>query len=114
MSDCLFCKIISGEIPAAKVYEDDHSMVFADINPQAPTHLLAIPKEHYSGVHDVPLDRMDVMQHVFFAVSQAVRQEGIADAGYRLVINSGETSGQAVAHIHVHVLSGRTFSWPPG
>ena len=114
MSDCLFCKIIRGDIPAAKVYEDDNALVFADINPQAPLHLLAVPKEHYCGVHEVPPNRMEIMQHVFFAVNQAVRHEGIADKGYRLVINSGESSGQAVPHIHVHILSGRNMGWPPG
>jgi len=114
MDDCLFCKIIKGEIPAKKIYEDEHALVFADINPQAPVHLLAIPKEHYTNVHDVDPDKMEIIQHVFFAVHQTVRQEGIANKGYRLVINSGESSGQAVPHIHVHILSGRALTWPPG
>ncbi|MBD3391657.1 MAG: HIT domain-containing protein [Chitinivibrionales bacterium] len=114
MNDCLFCKIINGEIPANKVYEDDHAVVFTDINPKAPIHLLAIPKEHYSGVHEVPHDRMELFQHVFFAVNQAVRQEGLAEKGYRLVVNFGDSSGQAVPHIHIHILSGRELTWPPG
>ena len=114
MQDCLFCRIIKGDIPANKIYEDDHSLVFADINPQAPIHLLAIPKQHYPSVHDVPPESQQLLLHVLFAVNQTVRRQGLAEKGYRLVINSGESSGQAVPHIHVHILSGRKLAWPPG
>lgn len=112
---CLFCRITAGEIPAEKVYEDDSSLVFKDIKPQAPVHLLVIPKTHYAAVHDVPHDQMTIMADLFRTVSAVVREQNLAvKGGYRLVINSGEQAGQAVGHIHVHILSGRTFAWPPG
>jgi histidine triad (HIT) family protein len=114
MEDCLFCKIASGAIPAAKVYEDEHCLVFKDINPKAPVHLLAIPKKHFAHLHEIPAASAEVVQTLFAGVSQTIRQQGLDRAGYRLVVNSGEISGQAVAHVHVHILGGRSLGWPPG
>ncbi len=114
MSDCLFCKIVRGDIPADKVYESDGVIVFRDIDPKAPVHLLAIPHEHYSGIHEIPDTDMDIMKRVNSAVSATVKQENLDKEGYRLVVNYGTISGQAVPHIHVHILSGRPMDWPPG
>lgn len=114
MSDCLFCKMIKKEIPAARIFEDDHAIVIKDINPQAPVHLLAIPREHFAGVHQVPDGQSRLFGCLFTAIKRVIEQEKLDEKGYRLVINSGETAGQAVPHIHVHVLSGRPLHWPPG
>jgi histidine triad (HIT) family protein len=114
MPDCIFCKIVSGQIPAAKVYEDENILVFKDVTPQAPVHLLAIPKDHYASVHDVPADKMHIMTDLFSAVNAVVNKLDLCKNGYRLVINSGAQAGQAVPHIHVHILAGRDMSWPPG
>jgi histidine triad (HIT) family protein len=114
MPDCIFCKIISGEIPGSRVYEDDHAIVVKDINPQAPLHLLAVPKKHFSGVHEVASDGAALFGHLFSAIRSVVEKEELAEKGYRLVINFGEKAGQTVPHIHVHILSGRTMHWPPG
>ncbi len=114
MPDCIFCKIIAGEIPCVRVFEDEKTIVFRDINPKAPTHLLAIPKEHFAAVQDMPAGKMGVMEELFDAISAVVKKSGLAAKGYRLVINSGEQAGQAVPHLHAHILAGRDFSWPPG
>jgi histidine triad (HIT) family protein len=112
--NCLFCKIAKGEIPAAKVYEDDATVVFKDIGPKAPVHLLAIPREHFDAVHNVPAAKMALMGRLLETVAKVVKQEQLTAKGYRLVINSGADAGQAVPHIHVHILAGRTLAWPPG
>lgn len=112
--NCLFCKIIEGQIPAEKVYEDDNAVAFKDISPQAPTHILVIPKAHYAAVHEVPDNEMSLMEGLFGAVKKTIEKLGLDGESYRLVVNSGEKSGQAVFHIHVHILSGRRMSWPPG
>jgi histidine triad (HIT) family protein len=112
--NCLFCKIIKKEIPAPRVYEDEHAIVIKDINPQAPVHLLALPRKHYSGVHEVKAADEKIFGKLFLAVSKVVEQEQLAANGYRLVINFGEKAGQSVPHIHVHILSGRPMHWPPG
>ena len=114
MTNCLFCKIINNEIPAPRVYEDEIAIVIRDLNPQAPTHLLAIPRAHYEGVHEVPAEEGALFQGLFNAVTKAIDKEQLAGAGYRLVVNSGEKAGQSVPHIHVHILSGRQLHWPPG
>jgi histidine triad (HIT) family protein len=114
MSDCIFCKIIKGEIPAPRIYEDEHALVFNDINPQAPVHMLAIPRDHYASVHEVPATRMEIITHLFAAVNKVIESKGLDKKGYRLVVNSGDIAGQAVPHIHVHILSGRAMKWPPG
>ena len=114
MSVCLFCKIIAGAIPCDKVYQDENTLIFKDINPKAPTHLLAIPKEHYATVQEIPSAKMGLMVNLFNAVSKIVTQLDLGADGYRLVINSGEQAGQAVPHLHIHVLAGRHLAWPPG
>jgi histidine triad (HIT) family protein len=112
--DCLFCRIARREAPASIVYEDHDTVVIRDINPQAPVHLLAIPKKHYSDLHEVPPSETDFFVKLCEAVSAVLRQEDLIDYGYRLVINSGRRAGQSIFHVHVHILSGRTMHWPPG
>ena len=113
--DCLFCKIVEGKIPAQKVYEDGEAIVFRDISPKAPVHLLAIPKTHYASVDAIDLEHMGLMTGLFRAVKSVVEQENLtAQGGYRLVINAGPNAGQEVPHIHIHILAGRPLSWPPG
>jgi len=115
MNDCLFCKIATGQIPADKVYEDDRALVFRDISPQAPTHLLAISKKHYAAVHDIPPEEVGtLLGGVIGALREALRLTGLDKNGYRLVVNSGEIAGQTVPHLHIHVLGGRELAWPPG
>jgi histidine triad (HIT) family protein len=114
MDNCLFCKIINKEIPAPRVYEDENAIVIRDINPQAPVHLLALPRRHYSGVHEVNAADNNLFGQLFQAVTRVVEQEKLAGQGYRLVVNFGEKAGQTVPHIHVHILSGRLLQWPPG
>jgi histidine triad (HIT) family protein len=109
MSDCLFCKIVKGEIPAQVVYSDDHSVVFKDISPKAPVHLLAIPREHYAGIHEIDSQKMEILAHLMNAVSSIVNKEKLAEKGYRLVVNCGKDAGQVVPHVHVHILSGRSM-----
>ncbi|MBA3725821.1 MAG: histidine triad nucleotide-binding protein [Armatimonadetes bacterium] len=110
--DCLFCKIVAREIPADMVFENDACLAFRDLNPQAPTHVLIVPKKHIDGLASASLD--DDLQSLLLAASEIARQEGIDRAGYRVVINSGQQAGQTVFHLHVHVLGGRTMAWPPG
>lgn len=114
MSDCLFCKISRSEIPAKIVHEDEHVLVFHDIAPTAPTHLLVIPREHISTVNDLEDANAGVIGKMFLAAKTAAREAGLSDAGYRLVMNVGEGGGQTVFHIHLHVIGGRSLSWPPG
>ncbi len=114
MTDCLFCKIRDGEIPADIIYQDDDVMAFDDVNPQAPTHLLIIPKKHLSTVNDIePTDEL-MMGKLFSAAKKIAAEKGISDDGYRLVINTNEQAGQTVFHIHMHFLAGRAMTWPPG
>ena len=114
MTDCLFCKISQGQIPSSKVYEDEHTFAFNDINPQAPIHILVVPKEHYAGIHEVPPANGEIIKRLFDAVSAIVQQKDLINKGYRLVANFGDRAGQSVHHIHVHILSGRDMHWPPG
>ena len=114
MVNCLFCKIIQNEISAQKIYEDEHTVIIKDIDPQAPNHFLAIPKKHYAGIQDVPGEESNLFGHLFEAIGKVVKEERLEEKGYRLVINYGEKAGQSVHHIHVHLLSGRTMTWPPG
>jgi histidine triad (HIT) family protein len=111
-ADCLFCRIVRREIPAAIVAEDDHSVAFRDIGPQAPTHVLVIPRQHVSTLDDVT-DPLLIGRLMTMAAAVA-RNENIVDAGYRTVINTNAGGGQTVFHLHVHVLGGRRLSWPPG
>jgi histidine triad (HIT) family protein len=114
MSDCLFCKIVAGEVPAKVVAESDSSLAFYDIAPQAPVHVLVIPKRHYAGVNDATDTNEYVFDNLVSLVREVVVDEGIKDNGYRLVFNVGEDGQQTVAHLHVHVLGGRKMTWPPG
>lgn len=112
--DCLFCKIIAGEIPSAKVYEDDLVYAFRDIEPQAPTHILIIPKQHISSVNELNDENCAVVGHIFKVAAEIAKSEGIAEDGYRIVTNIGENGGQTVNHMHYHMLGGRSLQWPPG
>jgi histidine triad (HIT) family protein len=112
--DCLFCRIIAGEIPSKKVFEDDAFFAFRDINPQAPVHVLLIPKKHIPMLS--ALERCDgaLMGALVLRAAEIARQEGISESGYRVVVNNGESASQSVLHIHAHILGGRNFGWPPG
>lgn len=112
--DCLFCKIAAGEIPAELVYESDDVVAFRDINPQAPTHVLVIPRTHIATINDIEEDHRALVGGLYSAARQIAAEEGIAEAGYRAVMNCNEGAGQSVFHIHLHVLGGRPMSWPPG
>jgi histidine triad (HIT) family protein len=114
MSDCLFCKIVAGQIPATKVREDDHTVAFRDINPQAPTHVLVIPKRHITGFAALAPDDGQLLAQVAHAANEVARSEGIAESGFRVVCNNGAHAGQTVDHMHWHVLGGRDLGWPPG
>lgn len=114
MSDCIFCKIVAGEIPADVVLENDDVLVFRDLNPVAPTHLLAIPKKHIATINDIEDDDAESSGKLFLAAKQAAKLEGIDQSGYRVVMNCGKDAGQVVFHNHLHILGGRHFSWPPG
>ena len=114
MSDCLFCKIVAGEIPSSKVYEDELCYAFNDIAPQAPTHFLVVPKAHITSVSAIDGSNSAVVAHIFEVIAQLARELGFAEAGYRVVSNIGEQAGQSVFHLHFHVLSGRDMTWPPG
>ena len=112
--DCLFCRIVAGQIPAKKVHDDEHCLGFLDINPQAPTHALFIPKRHLATVNDATAEDRLLLGHLAFAASQFAVAQGFADAGYRLVMNCNADGGQTVFHVHLHLLAGRKLAWPPG
>jgi diadenosine tetraphosphate (Ap4A) HIT family hydrolase len=114
MSDCLFCRIIDGEIPAKKAYEDELVMVIEDIAPVAPTHLLLIPKRHFENTLDMEDGDNPLIGHIFRVAGRLAREMGIAEKGFRIVNNNNAGAGQSVFHIHFHLLGGRSFSWPPG
>ncbi len=114
MSDCLFCKMVSGEITPDTLYEDDDVLAFRDINPQAPTHVLVIPKQHIATLNDVDEIHAPLVGKMVRTAAAIARQEGFADAGYRTVMNCNADGGQTVFHIHLHLLGGRPMHWPPG
>ena len=114
MSDCIFCKIIKGEIPSNKLYEDDKILAFHDVSPEAPVHFLVIPKEHIESVNDLNDSNIDIVSHIFKVINKLAIELNISDKGYRIVNNCGEDGGQTVKHIHFHVLGGRNLKWPPG
>ena len=115
MSDCLFCKMVNGEIKPDVVYEDDLVLAFRDINPQAPTHVLVVPKRHVSTINDLQHGEDELLAgRLFLTAKKIAEQDGLADSGYRTVMNCNEATGQSVFHIHLHVMGGRNFSWPPG
>lgn len=113
MNDCLFCRIISGEIPSKKVYEDEHTYAFEDINPQAPSHVLVIPKKHIRGLKEATPEDAELIGRCHLVAASIARQRNIED-GYRTVLNVGPRAGQSVFHLHVHVIGGRPLHWPPG
>ena len=111
-NDCLFCTIAAGEIPSNKVYEDEMCLAFYDIDPQAPTHFLVIPKEHIPSVAGIGKENSGVVAHIFEVIARLMKERG--EESYRVVSNVGEQAGQSVKHLHFHVLSGRDMTWPPG
>jgi histidine triad (HIT) family protein len=113
MPDCIFCRIVRGEAPAKKVYEDERAFVFEDINPQAPTHVLIIPKKHIVGLKEAQAEDAEIIGYLHLVAAQIARQRGIED-GYRTVFNVGPRAGQSVFHLHLHLLGGRSLRWPPG
>lgn len=113
-TDCIFCKIIEKRIPAKIVHEDNYAVAFEDINPQAPVHTLIVPKKHIADIHSITVADRELVGHLFFVARSLAAQKGLEEGGYRMVINNGRGAGQTVFHIHLHLLSGRHFSWPPG
>ena len=114
MADCLFCAIVAGEIPATRVLETDRILAFRDINPQAPTHVLVIPKTHYPEVAALAAADAALLGEVIEVVQQVAAADGVAGIGYRVVFNTGADAGQTVPHVHGHLLGGRVLTWPPG
>lgn len=114
MGECIFCKIINGEIPCSRVFEDDKILAFNDISPEAPTHVLIIPKEHISSVNELNDNNIDVIGHIFLKAKEIANKLGIDKEGYRIVTNCGKNGGQTVDHIHYHLMGGRKLQWPPG
>jgi len=114
VSDCLFCKIGSGQIPAKVVMQDDEVLAFDDVNPQAPVHVLVIPKRHIVALHDVGAGDHALLGRLLETAALVARKKGIAEVGYRVVANTGRDGGQTVFHLHLHVLGGRHMAWPPG
>lgn len=111
--DCIFCKIANGEIPTTKVYEDDTVIAFNDLTPQAPVHILIIPKQHITSVADINENNSNVVAHIFEVAARLGKEMGL-DSGYRIVNNCGEDAGQSVKHLHFHFMAGREFTWPAG
>ena len=113
-TNCIFCKIIAKKIPSKIVYEDEQVTAFEDVNPQAPVHMLVVPKKHISEIHNMTEKDKELVGHLFFTAKKIAEEKGLDTKGYRLVINNGAGAGQTVFHVHLHILSGRHFSWPPG
>jgi histidine triad (HIT) family protein len=112
--DCLFCKIIAGEIPGEFVHQDELCVVIRDINPQAPHHLLVLPREHLESLDDASRKDEAMLGHLLRVGARIANESGLAEGGYRVVVNNGAGAGQSVFHLHVHVLGGRPMNWPPG
>jgi histidine triad (HIT) family protein len=112
-SDCLFCKIAAGVIPVTRLYEDEQVLAFPDINPQAPVHVLVIPKRHIASLAQTTTEDAALLGHLLATAAEVARQQGLAN-GYRIVINTGSDGGQTVEHLHIHLLGGRHMAWPPG
>lgn len=114
VDDCIFCKIAAGEIPSTSVYEDDVCVAFNDLSPQAPTHILLIPREHIDSLDKAAKGSTDTLGHLLLSAAEIAREKGFAENGYRVVINTNSDGGQTVFHLHVHLLAGRPFVFPPG
>lgn len=113
-SECIFCRIADGAVPATVVREDEHTVAFRDLDPKAPLHVLVIPRRHIGSINDVADDDADVMGALFIAARDVAAAEGVAEDGYRLVVNTGAAANQTVQHVHLHVIGGRDMRWPPG
>lgn len=114
MENCIFCKIIKGEIPSEKVYEDELILAFKDISPEAPTHVLVVPKKHIKSLNQLSKEDSAIIAHIYIKVKELAKKLDIDEKGYRVVTNCGEQGGQTVDHIHFHLLGGRNLQWPPG
>ena len=114
MDNCLFCKIVNGDIPASIVYQDDRVVAFNDINPQAPTHVLIVPRKHIPSLDEMTEADSAIVGNTLLKAAQIARDLQLTSDGYRIVVNTGEAAGQTVFHIHFHILGGRNFGWPPG
>ena len=114
MTECLFCRVISGEVPGAVVHQDDELTAFRDIRPQAPTHILIVPNVHIASTNEMTDEHVALMGRIVQLAAVLAHQEGIAAGGYRLVVNTGPNAGQSVGHFHLHLLGGRRLGWPPG
>ncbi len=114
MEDCIFCKIVNKDIPAELIFEDERILAFNDSNPQAPIHILIIPKEHFASLNDIPEEKKELLSHILLRARQIAQNIGIEEKGYRIVLNTARDSGQEVFHIHFHLLGGRRMTWPPG
>ncbi len=114
MKDCLFCKIIAGDIPSTKVYEDSEILAFRDIEPQAPEHIIIIPKIHITSANELNDENCGIIGKIFAVAAKIADELGFADSGFRIVNNCGKDGGQTVGHIHFHLLAGRNLQWPPG
>ncbi len=115
MEDCIFCEIVNKDIPTELVFEDEQIVAFNDINPQAPIHILIIPKEHFASLKEIPEEKKDVLSHILLKARYIAQNSGMNEkGGYRIVLNTGRESGQEVFHIHFHLLGGRRMTWPPG
>ena len=112
--DCLFCKVLAGEIPADIVYESETAIAFRDINPQAPVHVLIIPRQHIATINDIAPEHESLVGSLFSAARDIAAKEGLADDGYRVTMNCNKAAGQTVFHLHLHLLGGRSLGWPPG
>lgn len=113
-NDCIFCKIAAGKIPSAKVYEDEVCVAFNDLSPQSPTHILVIPRAHIDSLDKAPKSEQETLGHLLLTAANIARDKGFAEDGYRVVINTNSDGGQTVFHLHVHLLAGRQFVFPPG
>ncbi|MGD1010067.1 MAG: histidine triad nucleotide-binding protein [Candidatus Aminicenantales bacterium] len=114
MDTCLFCRIVKKEVPAKVVYEDEKFLVFEDIRPQAPVHLLLIPKAHFASLNDAPEGAEGLLGEILLRAREIAREKGVGTTGYRIVLNTARDSGQDVFHLHFHLLGGRRMNWPPG
>ena len=114
MSSCIFCRIIDGSIPAKIVFQDEHTLAFDDINPQAPVHTLVIPKRHVASVQDLGESDQALLGRLLLTCTKIAKDKGLAESGFRVVANTGRDGGQTVSHLHFHVMGGRHMGWPPG
>ena len=112
--NCIFCNIIEKKMPSKIIHEDDFAVAFEDINPQAPVHSLIVPRKHMENIHSITAEDRELIGHLFFVARSIASQKGLEKNGYRMVINNGRGAGQTVFHLHLHLLSGRRFAWPPG